>query len=154
MKRLYPGSHSVGIYFIDNEKMPINNHEIQLRFKCTIYSGGSIIFDKEFDVHEMERSGLGVKYIPGVNIGFFHFPVTTEDDSYIFHPKFFNKYLMNIEIIESSNNLCELNPVIGIFCPDIDQGYFGGEYILYNFMYVLLSIFMIIILFFIKKMGR
>lgn len=139
VKNFYSGKHAVGIFLKDKPDKKINNIRKSLRFRCIIFDENkkTTVFDREFDIDKMGPSGWGTKYIPGVDVGFFNSPSSDADIKYVFFSKYFVKYNVNIEILDSSQNLCDYNPTLGFFCTDIDQGYFGFEYIIYNSLYII-----------------
>lgn len=153
VSHLYPGKHAVGIFFTDKGDDPVKNIKGIFTFKCKIIemSSNKTVYSRQFDIKNMDVSGLAIKYIPNADVGYFLFPISANDTENFFSPKYYSDYSVQIEIIEITDNFYKYNPLIGLYCTDIDQGYFGGEYIVYNILYMLFIGIIIACLYLYKK---
>jgi hypothetical protein len=140
--KLHSGRHIIILYFssADNSAAPIESVRKDISFSVTIkdVTSDSIVFKNDYFLANMQRTQDGVKYVENMNIGYKYGTTEQTADNYSFRPSLFKKYIMETKISNPDNALYNFNPTIGLFCQDIDDGYFGVQYLVYNAVFILL----------------
>lgn len=170
LNNFYNGKHSLSIFFkeYDELKRSIRDIKKQLIIRCAIFqnSTGGKIFDNIYDINKLRITGWGASRIDGVDVDYSYYPEIvfkndkpefknpSDDEKYIFHPVRFKNYKLQIQIINPDPGLSGFNPTIGFFCSDLDMGYFGIEYLIYNGIYIIFIICSFAVYFIIRFILR
>jgi hypothetical protein len=169
LKYLFNGRYEINFYFKEKDNAGNYFRDIDKYFKllCTIYDNKkNIVFSREYNSNTMEITVWGVRYIDNVDLNLSEEVEVVYDDNEpkyknpikykrrYFNPKYFERYLLEIKILHGNDSLARFNPTIGLFCPDLDDGYFGIQYIVYNLFYVILIIAIFIAYFILRFIIR